>query len=411
MPKIASPLTVLEVKAIVRPGLHPVGGAPGLHLQVSASGARSWVARLTVGKRVNAAGIAVQHRRDFGLGGFSDVKLADARERATELRRKIAQNIDPLAEKAAAKALAASNIAASINVNEAVLKFIDAKKAKWAGDPKGVSKRQAMLRTHIAPKIGSLRVQDVVPNHIVQVLKPAYEASPSAAERVASLLRNTFDWVRAHGYRDDNPAATEIIDKLMHVANREGRYPSLPYAALPAFMRELRARDGMSALALEATILSALRTSESLGARWGEIDFIAKVWTIPAARMKIKNEDHRVPLEGALLRLLEKMQKDNTSEFIFVGADEKKPLSDGAMLELLKDMNPLDKDGRRVVTHGFRSTFSTWCSEKTNHLPEVREQALAHKIKNQVEAAYRRGDLLEKRRALMADWASFCEGV
>ncbi len=408
MPRIAKQLSAVAVKSIQDPGLHPVGGAPGLHLQITPSGARSWVARLTVGTRTNAAGKTVQHRRDFGLGSFLDVGLAEAREKALRLRKLVAENIDPLAEKAAARAQAASERAAAITVTGAVTQFVEDMKGKWAKDPKGVSKRLAMLRTYITPVIGNLSVKDVEASHIVKVLRPVWESSPATAERLGSLLRNTFDWAKAHKYRIDNPAATEILSKLLPELSKGGKHPSLPYAALPAFMVDLRARQGTSARALEATILSALRSGESLGAEWPEVNFKDRVWTVPGSRMKIKGEDHRVPLGDELLALLQQLHDGRTSKWIFPGADGDKPLSDGAMLELLKEMNPLDATGRRVVTHGFRATFSTWTSEATDHPAEVREMALAHKIKNQTEAAYRRGDLLEKRRLLMVDWGAFC---
>lgn len=408
MPKIAKQLSVLEVKNLREPGLHPVGGAPGLHLQVTSSGARSWVARLTVGTRTNAAGRTVQHRRDFGLGSFVDVGLAEARERTLKLRKLVAENIDPLAEKAAARAQAASERAAAITVTGAVTQFVEDMKGKWVKDPKGVSKRLAMLRTYITPVIGNLSVKDVEASHIVRVLRPVWESSPATAERLGSLLRNTFDWAKAHKYRVDNPAASEILNKLLPELSKGGKHPSLPYASLPAFMTHLRARQGTSARALEATILSALRSGESLGGEWSEVNFETCIWTVPGSRMKIKGEDHRVPLSSELLTLLRDLHQKRTGTWIFPGFDGSKPLSDGAMLELLKEMKPLDAAGRRVVTHGFRSTFSTWASEATEYPAEVREMCLAHTIKNRTEAAYRRGDLLEKRRLLMSEWGRFC---
>lgn len=408
MPRIAKQLSVLAVAAIKAPGLHPVGGAPGLHVQVSASGAKSWIARLTVGKRANAEGNAVPHRRDFGLGSLADVPLSEARNKARELRRLVASNIDPLAEKAAARAKASSERVAAITVTVAVTRFIEDMKGKWIKDPKNVSKRLALLATYITPIIGSLRVSDVESSHIVKVLRPVWDESPATAERLSSLLRNVFDWCKAHKYRLDNPAATEILSKLLPELGKGGKYPSLAFGLLPAFIADLRGRQGMSARALEATILSTLRTNEAVGGQWSEIDWDARVWTVPGSRMKIKGDDHRVPLSDALLALLVRLHKARAGPLMFPGSTGKKPLSDGAMLELLKEMKPLDEKGRRVVTHGFRSTFSTWASEATDHPAEVREMALAHKIKNLTEAAYRRGDLLEKRRALMADWAAYC---
>jgi integrase len=408
MPRIAKELSALKVAKLTLPGLYSVGGAPGLHLQVTDTGARSWIARLTVGTRTNAAGKLVQHRRDFGLGPYPAVSLADARDKAREFRAKVSAQVDPLAEKMAARARAAAQRAASMTVNTAVLQFIESMQGKWAGDAKGVTKRQALLKTYIKPHIGELLITDVEVPHVVRVLKPIWESSPATAERVSSLLRNTFDWAKAHGYRQgDNPANSEVLSKVLPSLSDGGKQPALPFAVLPEFMADLRERDGLSARALEVTILSALRTSEVIGATWAEFDLEGGVWTVPAERMKIKRADHRVPLTGSLLKVLKRLHKERTGVLVFPGAKEGKPLSDGAMLELLKHMDYKDADGRRITTHGFRATFSTWASECTDYPAEVREMALAHKIKNEVEAAYRRGDLFDKRRHLMRDWATF----
>jgi integrase len=321
----------------------------------------------------------------------------------------VSAQVDPLAEKRAARARAATERAAMMTVSAAVLQFIESMQAKWVGDPKGVSKREALLKTYIKPHIGELFITDVEVPHVVTVLKPIWEPSPTTAERVASLLRNTFDWAKAHGYRaGDNPAGSEILNKVLPRLSEGGKQPALPFASLPKFMSDLRSRDYLTARALEVTILSALRTNESIGAKWHEIDFEAGVWTVPAERMKIKRTEHRVPLTKSMLKVLRKLHKERTGEWVFPGQRGNQPLSDGAMLELLKQMDYKDASGRRITTHGFRSTFSTWASECTDHPAEVREMALAHKIKNQVEAAYRRGDLFEKRRLLMADWDKYC---
>lgn len=409
MPRAAKELTALKVQRITEPGLHAVGGAQGLHLQVTPSGARSWIARLTVGTRTNAAGKTVQHRRDFGLGAHSDVSLKEAREKTSSLRAKVSAHVDPLAEKRTARAQAAAQRAAAMTVSEAVLKFIESMQGKWAGDPKGVSKREALLKTYIKPHIGELSITDVEVPHVVTVLKPVWEPSPATAERVASLLRNTFDWAKAHGYRTgDNPASSEVLSKVLPSLGESGKQPALPFAKLPEFMIDIRSREGLSARALEVTILSALRTSEAIGAKWTEIKLDEGVWTVPAGRMKLKRNEHRVPLTPSLVKLLRALRAQSTSEWVFPGSEVDKPLSNGAMLELLKQMAYKDASGRRITTHGFRATFSTWASECTDHPAEVREMALAHKITNQTEGSYRRGDLLEKRRLLMNDWDRYC---
>lgn len=410
MPRTATKLSAKAVEHLKAPGLHPVGGAPGLHLQVTPSGARSWVARLTVGVRPNAAGRLVQHRRDFGLGGFPAVTLAEARERAEDYRKQLHAGIDPRAAKLTARAQLEAQRAGLFTVRKAVQGFIESMAQKWARDPKGVAKRQAMLDTYIDPVCGGLLLADVDVHHIEKVLTPIWTKTPAAAERVAALLRGTFDWAKAKGYRKgDNPAAFEVLDKVLPPLPKGGRQAALPFAQVPKFMEDLRSRDSISARALEVTILSALRTSESIGAQWNEIDFDAAVWTVPASRMKVRDAgDHRVPLSEPLMAVLRRLHQERNSQWVFPGGKGDGPLSNAAMLALVKGMGVKDEKGQLVTVHGFRATFSTWTSECTQHPPEVREMALAHTIKNGAEAAYRRGDLFDKRRALMEDWAAFC---
>ncbi len=409
MPRVARELSAKAVERLKDVGLHPVGGAPGLHLQITASGARSWIARLTVGARPNAAGALVQHRRDFGLGAFPAVTLAEARERAREYRKQIQAGTDPRAAKLTARAKLEAQRAGLFTVRKAVQSFIEDMAPKWTADPKGVSKREALLTRYIAPHIGGMLVADVGVTHVEKVLRPVWTSSPATAERVSSLLRNTFDWAKAKGYvKGDNPAASSVLNKVLPDLPKGGKQPALPFAKLPDFMRDLRTRDNITARALEITILSALRTSESIGAQWDEFDFDAAIWTVPGGRMKVRGADHRVPLTPPMLRVLSKLKESSTSKWVFAGGKGDAPLSNSAMLELLKQMGYTDENGRRVTTHGFRSTFSTWASECTEHPAEVREMALAHTIKNLVEAAYRRGDLFDKRRALMVDWGAFC---
>lgn len=411
MPRIARELSAKAVERLKTPGLHPVGGALGLHLQVTPSAARSWVARLTVGMRPNAAGVMVQHRRDFGLGAFPAVTLAEARELAREYRKQLQTGTDPRAARLTARAKLEAQRVGLFTVTRAVQGFIEGMADKWAADPKGVSKREAMLKRYIAPHIGGMLLTDVGVSHVEKVLRPIWTDSPATAERVSSLLRNTFDWAKAKGYlKGDNPASSNVLSKVMPDLPKGGRQAALPFAKLPAFMQDLRGRDSITARALEVTILSALRTSESIGAQWSEIDLEEGVWTVPSSRMKIKGADHRVPLSEPLLAVLKRLHQESTSKWVFPGGKGEAPLSNAAMLELLKGMGPTDENGRRVTVHGFRSSFSTWASECTDHPAEVREMALAHRIKNEVEAAYRRGDLFDKRRALMADWSAFCCG-
>jgi len=423
MPRRAVQMSDKQVNACKQPGLYAVGGrdAQGLHLQVTDTGSRSWILRVTIGTRENAAGKKVQHRRDFGLGAYPGVSLADAREKAKAYRERVAKGDDPRGEVREARAKAQAERAAQMTVKAAALAYIDSMQAKWKADPKGVSKRQAQLSTYITPRIGNVLVGDVEMRDVLAVVQQPtdpkdpesatlWDGMPATAEKVITLLRNTLDWANVHGYRKgENPARVKgYLDKVLPPRRKDDNYESLPYSKLAKFMTELRQQDNITARAIEITVLSALRDTEAREAKWPEFDLDAAVWTVPAERMKVKGEDHRVPLTPSMLKVLRKLKEESTNDWVFPGTKADKPLSDGAMRALLKRMGHTDDRGRHIVTHGFRSTFSTWTSECTDHSPEVREMALAHKIKNAVEAAYRRGDLFEKRRKLMNDWDAFC---
>lgn len=394
MGKKAKELSALEVGRIKAPGVHFVGGVAGLALQVSPSGARSWILRAMVGTK----------RRDMGLGGFPDVPLVTAKERARSARDQIAKGIDPVAEKRAKKSALIAAEGKSVTFKQAADLFIKAKEHEWS-NTKHAAQWRATVDTYAVPVIGKVLVRDVELPHILEILEPIWTTKTETASRLRGRLENILDWAKGRGYRvGDNPAKwrghlEHQLAKPSKVAKVK-HHTALPYTELGNFMAELRKQQGMGARALELAILTATRSNEVRGARWSEIDWKAAVWTIPAERMKMKRE-HRIPLSADAVALLKALpQADH--DLVFPGSKEGSTISDMTMPLVIRRM------GVNAVPHGFRSTFRDWAAECTNYPREVAEMALAHSIGDKVEAAYRRGDLFDKRRRMMADWATFC---
>ena len=412
MPRRAKELSDLVVSRLKKPGLHAVGGpAAGLHLQVTASGARSWVLRITVGTRVDAKGKTVQRRRDMGLGAYPVVTLKLARKLAGDAHEKLAQKIDPVADRRAEKSAKRAADAMQVTFREASRRYIEAKSSEWTNAKHGEQWTNT-LEKYAHPVLGAMLVRDIELPHILRVLEPIWTEVNETASRVRSRVEAVLGWAGVHGYRSgDNPARwRDHLDQVLPSpakVKKVRHHPALPLDQVGAFMRDLRARDNTSARALEFTALTAARTGEVINAEWREFDLAAALWIVPAERMKAKVE-HRVPLSKAALRILRTQKATATNGYVFPGGKEKAPLSSAAMLELLKDMAYVDKNGERVTTHGLRSSFRDWCSEHTDYPREIAEMALAHTIDSKVEAAYRRGDLLAKRRAMMTDWETFC---
>lgn len=395
MARKAKELSTLSVGRLTQPGHHAVGGVAGLYLYVVESGSRSWVLRAMVGAK----------RRHFGLGGFPDVTLAQAKERARTARDEIAQGIDPIERKRAAASQLRAKQASSITFQTAAEAYISAHGETWKS-AKHLVQWTGSLKNYAYPVIGDLLIKDVGQEHVLKILEPIWKTKTETASRLRGRLEVVLDWAAVRKYRTgDNPARWKgHLDKLLAAPGKIQKvehFRALPIDAMPAFMVDLRMREGIAARALEFTILTAARSGETRGATWAEIDKNAKVWTIPAERMKVGKE-HRVPLTDTALRLLDAMPRMEGSELIFFGARDG-PLSDMSLAQVMRRM---DVD---AVPHGFRSTFRDWAGERTNHPREVAEQALAHALENKVEAAYRRGDALEKRRALMSDWERFIE--
>lgn len=399
MARKAKELSALEVNRLTAPGLHFVGGVAGLSLQVSASGARSWILRATVGTR----------RRDIGLGGFPDVTLASAREAARTARALIKEGIDPINESKAKRSALVASQAAAITFGEAAARFIAAHEAGWK-NAKHAAQWTATLETYAFPTIGKIRVSDIETAHVITILEKIWTTKTETASRLRGRIESVLDWATVRGYRKgENPARWKgHLDMLLPArakVQKVEHHAALDYREAGAFMVELAKVEGMGARALEFAILTVARSGEVRGATWAEIDEKAGIWTIPAGRMKAEKE-HRIPLASTAITLLAKLPRIAGTDLIFPNSNEKpSALSDMTMTAVLRRM------GQTVTAHGFRSTFRDWAGETTAYPREVIEHALAHQLKDKAEAAYARGTLFDKRRRLMADWAKHCATV
>jgi integrase len=343
--------------------------------------------------------------REMGLGGLSKVGLADARTIAAEHRLQLAKKIDPIKVREAENSEKRIEAARSMTFNDCATAYVKAHQAGWR-NTKHRQQWENTLTTYVSPVFGSLPVADVDVGLVMKVLESLWTAKPETASRVRGRVEGVLDWAKASGFRDgENPARWRgHLSNLLPARSKVRavkHHAALPYVEIGAFMADLRAREGSAAAALEFLILTAARTSEVIGARPSEIDFATRVWTIPAARMK-SGREHRVPLTKAAVAALQQAAGQD-KEFLFPGTRLQQGLSNMALLKVLERMGRGD-----LTAHGFRATFKTWASERTNFPRELVEAALAHVIGGKVEAAYQRGDLLEKRRRLMDAWAEFC---
>jgi integrase len=388
-------LTALAVSKATRKGMYADGG--GLYLRVSASGAKAWVYRFMLHGRT----------REMGLGPLHIVSLAEARAKAAECRRSRWEGIDPIEARKGIRTQTQLEAAKALTFKDAAYAYIDMHEAGWR-NRKHADQWRNTLEAYAGPVFGSLPVQQVDTALVVKVLEPLWKTKTETASRVRGRIEAVLDWAVVRGYRKgDNPARWRgHLDKLLPKRSKVRRvehHPALPYAEIGAFMQSLRQQEGIGARALEFLILTASRTSEVVGARWDELHLKQKLWIVPASRIK-GGKEHRVPLSPRALAIVEKLNEHKHSEWVFPGGKQKRPLSNMALLALLKRM------GRRDLTaHGFRSTFRDWAAERTNHPREAAEMALAHTVGDKVEAAYRRGDLFDKRRRLMDEWARFCD--
>jgi integrase len=394
LPRKAAELGALAVKRLALPGLFAVGGVTGLALQVKETGSRSWILRITTSRGL---------RREIGLGGYPDISLSVARDLARRLREEVAQGIDPVEERR--KHRVERRLAAkALTFSEAAVRWHSVRTHEYR-NPKHAAQVISTLRTYADPHIADVPVKDVELRHVLMVLEPIWTTKTETADRVRGRIENVLAWAGAAGHRSgENPARWRgNLDALLpHPSkiSKVAHHPALPIDEMPNFMSRLCHVDGMGARALEFLVLTAARSGEVRGAVWSEIDLDARVWIIPADRMKAGRE-HRVPLSDEACRRLERLPRVEGSQQIFPSA-RGLALSDMTISAVMRRM------GVDAVPHGIRSSFRDWVAERTSYPTEVAEMALAHTIGNKVEAAYRRGDLFEKRRAMMRDWADFC---
>ena len=394
MVKKATELGALAVNRLTATGHHAVGGVAGLYLYVSGESARSWVLRVMIGTK----------RRHIGLGGFPDVTLSQAREKARAAREQILNGIDPIAHRKALASQLRAAQASEKTFEEAAKAYIDAHGDTWK-NPKHRAQWVSTLETYAYPHMGQLQVRDVAQEHVLAALEPIWKKKNETASRLRGRIESVLDWATVRKYREgDNPARWKgHLDKLLPAPSKVQKvehHRALPMDEMPAFLVRLKEKEGLAPRALEFLILTAARSGEVRGATWSEIDFESNVWIIPAERMK-SGREHRVPLSSEAVKLLKALPQLQGNPLVFP-APRGGVLSDMTLTAVMRRME-VD-----AVPHGFRSTFRDWTAERTNHPRELAEQALAHTLESKVEAAYRRGDALEKRRAMMQEWALFC---
>jgi integrase len=387
-------LTALAVNKMKEPGYH--GDGAGLYLQVSKTGSKSWIFRYTrAGKQ-----------REMGLGPLHTVSLAQAREQAKNCRSTLLAGSDPLEIRKAGQLEDALERAKAVTFDNCASSYIAAHRGSWK-NAKHAAQWESTILAYASPIIGALPVAAIDTALVVKVLQPIWQEKTETATRLRGRIESILDWATVSRFRvGENPARWRgHLDHLLADPNRVARvvhHAALPWQEIGTFMVDLRQRDGIAARAVEFGILTAARSGEIRGAHWGEIDFDAAIWTIPQERMKAGRE-HRVPLSDRAIEIL--LKAPRTGDAIFPGRRGGSLLSDMSLTAVLRRM------GRPEITmHGFRSTFRDWCAESAgNSFPrEVCEHALAHSLPDKVEAAYRRGDLIEKRKVLMQVWADYC---
>ena len=420
MPKKSKELSALSVAKIKKTGRHSVGGVDGLCLNIEGN-SRVWILRAVVGKRLDKNGKLKPHRRDIGIGPYPEVSLAEARAKATELRIQIRNGVDPIAHKQEQLTKLHIQKLRDKTFIECA-KVVIANKTRELKNEKHIGQWTSTLETYIYPTLGDISISTITKVDIAEVLRPIWTEKNETAKRIRGRIETIFDYAKAMGYFvGDNPAEWKgNLEPILGNLKQESRpHPSLPYEQVSEFIQHLRQKKGISSKALEFAILTACRSGEIFGAIWQEIDFENKIWIIPKERMKADTE-HRVPLSQQAISLLKSIQAyTQPQDFIFPAPRNGQMLSDMSLTTLIKRMHEqkVKEDGlgyidpkqnRVITTHGFRSTFRDWSADKTDYPREVCEHVLAHKLPDEVEAAYLRGAYLEKRKGLMADWAEYC---
>ncbi|WP_196800587.1 site-specific integrase [Thioalkalivibrio sp. ALJ16] len=391
MPRKAEEMGALAIKRLEHPGEYTVGGVAGLRVRVYDNGHKYWLLRATIAGRV----------REIGIGPYPEVTLAKAREAASDMRMQIREGIDPLAERRAAKDALAAATAKALTFSDCTDRYLANKSAGFRNE-KHRRQWRSSLEQYADPIIGRLPVDRIELAHVLEVLQPVWRTRTETASRVRGRMEKVLDYATVSGYRDgSNPARWRgNLDAILPAPSKLKKvrhHRALPWAEVPPFMAALRERSGTAAQALQFLVLTATRSGEVRGATWDEIDLESSTWSIPAERMKA-GRTHVVPLSDAALEILE--ARPDRDGLVFPG-QRGGMLSDMSLSSVLKRMQ-VD-----ATVHGFRSSFRDWVSETTRYPHEVAEMALAHTIPNATERAYRRGDLLEKRRALMDEWAAY----
>lgn len=404
MARIIERLTAVSIRQTKKCGLHSDGG--GLNLKVTETGSKSFVFRYSI----------QGDEKRIGLGSIHTVSLAEAREKAKAARQMLLEGIDP--GKANRESRAAKMAVPTFS--EACTRYISAKKSEWT-NKKHQDTWESSLRMHIVPTIGTMRVDAVQTGDVVQALEKIWTTMPETASRTRQRVEKIFDWCKTSGYRTaENPArwrgCLEHLLPNLSKTQRTENQPALDWRRIPEFMKALESEDGSAAQALKLVILCAMRSGEARLLRWGDVDMTGKVITIPGDRMKAGKE-HRIPLSAESLRLLKGLHRIEGEELVFSGRKLGEPMSDATMLRVVQRINAdredkfLDpKTGKPVVVHGFRASFKTWATEATAYPRDLVESALAHRIESKTEAAYQRGDVLDKRRKMMSQWAAYATG-
>jgi len=412
-------LSARTVAGNLAPGMYADGA--GLYLQVRPSENGSVAAKSWIFRYATATG-----ERYMGLGSVSTTSLASARAAAQDAREQRRQGIDPIDARDSAKAAAGLVAAKAMTFRAGAEAFITAHRPSWK-NAKHAAQWPATLETYAYPVIGRLDARAIDTGLVLEILEPIWATKTVTAKRLRGRIETVLDWLKVRGHRDgENPARWQgHLDHLLAAPSKVRRgkkhHPALPYSQAPEFLVDLRSHPGMSATALEFVVLTAVRSTEALGARAREFDLTGKVWTVPAERIGKTDKEHRVPLCEAAIKLVRPLiEAAGPDGFIFAGRVGR--LSDMAMTTLIRRMNEMrgeaglplwvdpKENNRTVVPHGFRSTFRDWAGEETNFPKDVAEMALAHTVEDETEAAYRRGTMFEKRRKLMAAWAGYCNG-
>jgi integrase len=398
MPKVAKALTAIAIKRLDKEGFHAVGTVSGLGLNITTNGAKSWVLRATYGGT----------RRKMGLGSYPGVTLAQAIEKAREIKADIDKGADPILAKKTAKSKLLADQAKAKTFEECAKEFLANRTFK---NKKHGKQWVATLETYAYPHIGKLLVADIDIAHIKAVLDPIWKEKTETASRLQGRIKSVIDYAIVSGYRDKtNPAIWNGFLNSIYQSPRKLKavehMDSMPYSKVYAFLQALRKHSSMSAKALEFLILTAVRSDSVRSATWKQIDLKQKTWTIPKVLTKTKKRDHTVPLSSHALALLKSLKPIHGTDLVFPSATLKK-MSDSTISKLMREMRMNKEFDSIGVPHGFRATFSTWRLEKTNYSQELGELSLMHEVGDSVYQAYQRSDGLEKRRAIMEDWSKF----